>query len=176
MARGSLNKVMIIGRLGQDPELKYTPQGVAVCSFTVATNEGFKGQDGNWVDRTEWHRIVLWRGMAETAGKFLRKGSQVYVEGKLSTRSWEKDGQKHYTTEIVGSDMTFLGGKNEGQSQGGGYGQQGGFEPQGGYGQPNTQQAAPQASQQRPQANQQLNQPPAYDIPDTDFDDDDLPF
>lgn len=114
MARGGLNKVMIIGRLGNDPELKYTPQGQAVCSMTLATDESYKGKDGNMVNQVEWHRIVLWRFLAENAGKYLKKGSQVYIEGKLQTRIWEKDNQKHYTTEIVASEMTFLGGKSEG--------------------------------------------------------------
>ena len=90
MARGGLNKVMIIGRLGNDPELKYTPQGQAVCSMTLATDESYKGKDGNMVNQVEWHRIVLWRFLAENAGKYLKKGSQVYIEGKLQTRIWEK--------------------------------------------------------------------------------------
>lgn len=156
MARGGLNKVMIIGRLGNDPELKYTPQGQAVCSMTLATDESYKAKDGNMVNKVEWHRIVLWRFLAENAGKYLKKGSQVYIEGKLQTRMWEKDGQKHYTTEIVADEMTFLGGKSDSQQQ------------QGGYSQPNQQ----QNNQSQPQANQ--NQ--GYDIPDTNFNDDDLPF
>lgn len=162
MARGGLNKVMIIGRLGNDPELKYTPQGQAVCSMTLATDESYKGKDGNMVNQVEWHRIVLWRFLAENAGKYLKKGSQVYIEGKLQTRMWEKDNQKHYTTEIVASEMTFLGGKSEGQG-----GQQ---QQQGGFNQQNQQ----QINQSQPQANQQQNKP--YDIPDTNFNDDDLPF
>jgi len=101
MARGGLNKAMIIGRLGNDPELKYTPQGQAVCTITVATDESYKDKQGQLVPKAEWHRIVLWRNNAENAAKYLKKGSQVYTEGKLQTRTWEKDGQKHYTTEIV---------------------------------------------------------------------------
>lgn len=154
---------MVIGRLGQDPELKYTPQGASVCNFTVATDEGYKDSNGNQVDRTEWHRIVIWRKLAEIAGQYLKKGSLVYIEGKLQTRSWEKDGQKHYTTEIVASDMTMLGGKNEGQG-GGGY--SGG----GGYAQPQKP-AAPAA---QPQA--AAPQTPAFDVPDTNIEEDDLPF
>lgn len=160
MARGGLNKVMIIGRLGNDPELKYTPQGQAVCSMTLATDESYKKESGEMVNKVEWHRIVLWRFLAENAGKYLKKGSQVYIEGKLQTRMWEKDNQKHYTTEIVASEMTFLGGKSEWQG-----GQQ---QQQGENSQPNQQ----QNNQSQPQANQK----PSYDIPDTDFDDDDLPF
>jgi len=153
MSRGGLNKVMIIGRLGNDPELKYTPQGQAVCSMTLATDESYKSKDGNMVSRVEWHRIVLWRFLAENAGKYLKKGSQVYIEGKLQTRMWEKDNQKHYTTEIVASEMTFLGSKSNDQQQGG-YDQY----------------------QQKSQSQQaQTNQAPSYGNPD-DFNDDDLPF
>lgn len=164
MARGGLNKVMIIGRLGNDPELKYTPQGQAVCSMTLATDESYKGKDGNMVNQVEWHRIVLWRFLAENAGKYLKKGSQVYIEGKLQTRMWEKDNQKHYTTEIVASEMTFLGGKSEGGQQQ--------DKPNQNQQNPTYQQQSHQPSQQQPQA----NQAPSYDIPDTNFNDDDLPF
>lgn len=117
MAKGSLNKVMIIGRLGQDPELKYTPQGQAVCSFTLATDESYKDSQGVQVDKTEWHKVVVWRKLAEIAGQYLKKGSLVYIEGKLSTRMWEKDGHKNYTTEIIASQMTMLGGKESGSTQ-----------------------------------------------------------
>ena len=109
--RGSVNKVMLIGRLGQDPELKYTPQSQAVCTISLATDEGYKDQSGNQVDKTEWHRVVMWRKLAEIAGQYLKKGSLVYVEGKLSTRSYDKDGQKHYTTEVVADTMTMLSNK-----------------------------------------------------------------
>jgi len=149
MARG-LNKVMIIGRLGNDPELKYTPQGQAVCSMTLATDESYKDKNsGQMVNKVEWHRVVLWRFLAENAEKYLKKGSQVYIEGKLQTRMWEKDGHKNYTTEILASDMTFLGGKAEGD-------------------QPNAQSQnnAPKANQQA--QTPQPNQAPSYDIPDTD--------
>ena len=155
MAKGTLNRVSLIGSLGSDPELKHTPQGVAVASFNIATNEGYKDQSGQWQDKTEWHRIVLWRGMAETASKFLKKGSKIYLEGKLQTRSWDKDGQKHYTTEIVGDKMEFLGGNNNNPQQ-----------PN------NNQQNNNQQQRQQPPQGQS----PTYDIPDTDFDDQDLPF
>ena len=102
-SRGSVNKVILVGNVGQDPELKYTPSGAAVTNFSVATNEVWKDNDGNQQERTEWHRIVLWRKLAEVAGEWLKKGKKVYIEGKLQTRSWEdKDGVKRYTTEIDG--------------------------------------------------------------------------
>ncbi|MFQ5676074.1 MAG: single-stranded DNA-binding protein [bacterium] len=110
--RGSVNKVILIGNLGQDPELKYTPSGAAVTNFNVATNEVWKDNDGNKQERTEWHRIVLWRKLAEIAGEYLKKGSKVYLEGRLQTRSWEdKDGVKRYTTEVVADSMTMLDAK-----------------------------------------------------------------
>ncbi len=114
MAYG-LNKVMLIGHLGSDPELRYTEGNVPVASFNVATNESYKDQNGNLVDRTEWHRCVAWRKLAELFGEYLKKGSKVYLEGKLQTRSWDdKEGNKRYTTEIVISDFTFLDSKGSG--------------------------------------------------------------
>jgi len=108
MARG-LNKVMLIGNLGNDVELKYTQSGVAVCSFRMATTESYKDQSGNTIDKTEWHNIVMWRRLAEVAGEYLKKGSKVYVEGKLQTRSWEdQNGNKRYMTEIVADRMLML--------------------------------------------------------------------
>jgi single-strand DNA-binding protein len=107
----SVNKVILIGNLGKDPELKHTSTGTAVANFTLATNERFKDKDGNWQDRTEWHTIVLWQRLAEIAAEYLKKGRSVYVEGRLQTRSWEdKQGQKRYTTEIVANDLVLLGG------------------------------------------------------------------
>jgi single-strand DNA-binding protein len=114
MAYG-LNKVMLIGHVGQDPELKYTPQGAAVVNFSLATNESYKDTNGQMVDRTEWHRIVAWRKLAEVLGQYLHKGSKVYIAGKLQTRSWDdKDGNKRYTTEIVAEDFVFLDAKGGG--------------------------------------------------------------
>ena len=113
MARG-LNKVMLIGHLGKDPELKYTPGGAAVATLSLATNESYKDKDGNQQDKTEWHRLVVWNKQAEIAAEYLKKGQQVFVEGKLQTRSWEKDGQKHYMTEIVVLNFQMLGRKGEG--------------------------------------------------------------
>lgn len=111
----SVNKAIIIGHIGKDPEVKYLESGVAVANFTVATSESFKDKTtGERKTQTEWHNVVLWRGLAEVAEKYLKKGSQVYIEGKLKTRSWEdKDGNTRYTTEIVGDQMTMLGGNQE---------------------------------------------------------------
>lgn len=117
--RGSVNKVILIGNLGSDPELKYTPSGAAVTNFNVATNEVWNDKDGNKQERTEWHRVVLWRKLAEIAGEYLKKGSKIYLEGRLQTRSWEdKDGVKRYTTEVVADNMTMLDAKGEGGSSG----------------------------------------------------------
>ena len=117
--RGSVNKVILIGNLGSDPELKYTPSGAAVTNFNVATNEVWNDKDGNKQERTEWHRVVLWRKLAEIAGEYLKKGSKVYIEGRLQTRSWEdKDGVKRYITEVVADNMTMLDSKSEGGSSG----------------------------------------------------------
>ena len=106
-----INKVILIGRLGSDPEVRYTPSGVAVANFNIATSEEWKDKDsGERKERTEWHRIVAWRRLGEICGEYLSKGRQVYVEGRLQTRDWEdRDGNKRYTTEIVATDVQFLG-------------------------------------------------------------------
>ena len=110
-----VNRVILIGRLGRDPELKFTPAGKAVTNFTMATSETWKDDSGERQERTEWHRIVIWGKLAEVAAKYLTKGAQVYIEGKLQTREWtDKDGQKKYTTEIVASSLVMLSGKGEG--------------------------------------------------------------
>ena len=106
----SLNKVMLIGHLGKDPELKYTPSGVAVATFSIATSEQWKDQDGNQQEKTEWHNIVAWRKLAEIVGEYLKKGKKVYIEGKLQTRTYEKDGVKRYVTEIVADQLIMLDG------------------------------------------------------------------
>jgi single-strand DNA-binding protein len=120
MAR-SLNKVMLIGNLGKDPELRYTPAGVAVATFSLATNESWKDQDGNMQERTEWHNIVAWRKLAEVCGEWLKKGKKVYVEGRIQTRSYDdkNTGAKKYITEIVLDSMIMLDGRGgaEGASQ-----------------------------------------------------------
>src|SRR5258705_10952184 len=106
----SVNKVIIVGNVGRDPELRYTQSGQPVASFSIATNERFKDKEGNWKDRTEWHRIVAWARLAEICGEYLRKGSQVYVEGRIQTRDWEdKEGNKRQTTEIIALSMQMLG-------------------------------------------------------------------
>ena len=112
MARGTVNKVILIGRLGSDPELRYTPNGDAVANFRIATNRVWKDQEGNQQERTEWHRIVAWRKMAERCGEYLRKGSRVYIEGRLETRSWEgKNGNKRFVTEVITDRMQMLDAK-----------------------------------------------------------------
>ncbi|OUR96224.1 single-stranded DNA-binding protein [Halobacteriovorax marinus] len=155
----SLNKVMIIGRLGKDPELKYTPSGAAVCNFSVATSETWADKSGQKQEKTEWHNIVVWGKLAELCNQYLAKGRQAYVEGSLSTRSWEKDGVKRYSTEINAKTIQFLGGQQanagQGQSRDGGYNQ-----------------SAPAA---QPQQNNAMNQD--YDIAtDSNFTSDDIPF
>lgn len=108
----SLNKVMLIGRLGQDPELKYTPSGSAVCNFSIATSESWTDKAGQKQEKTEWHRIVVWGKLAELCNQYLGKGRQAFVEGKLQTRSWEdKEGQKKYTTEVMANTVQFLDSK-----------------------------------------------------------------
>ena len=109
-----VNKVILIGNLGKDPELRYTPGGQAVASFSLATGEKWRDKDGNLQDRTEWHNIVVWGRMAENAKEYLSKGRPVYIEGRIQTRSWDdKDGNKRYTTEIVTQRMQFLGGRGD---------------------------------------------------------------
>jgi single-strand DNA-binding protein len=122
MAGKSLNRVQLIGNLGKDPEVKYTPQGTPVAKLTIATNERFKDKSGEWQDRTEWHNVVLWQRLAEIAGDYLKKGGKVYIEGRLQTRSWDdkQTNQKKYMTEVVASDLILLGGRGEGEG-GGGY-------------------------------------------------------
>jgi single-strand DNA-binding protein len=113
----SLNKVMLIGNLGKDPELKYTPSGAAVCNFSIATVEKYT-KDGEKVEKTEWQNIVVWRQLAEVCGKYLHKGKQVYIEGKVTTRSYDdRDGNKKYITEIVADQMQMLGSKGDGAKQ-----------------------------------------------------------
>ena len=117
----SLNKVQLIGNLGKDPELKYTSAGVAVATFSIATSDSWKDQEGNIQERTEWHNIVAWRKLAEICGEWLKKGKRVYIEGKLQTRTYEKDGVKKYMTEIVADQLIMLdGGGGQRSTNGGG--------------------------------------------------------
>ncbi|MCD8512187.1 MAG: single-stranded DNA-binding protein [Nitrincola sp.] len=173
MARG-INKVILVGNLGQDPEVKYMPSGNAVTNITLATSDTWKDkQTGQPQERTEWHRVVFFNRLAEIAGEYLRKGSKVYVEGSLRTRKWQdQSGQDRYTTEIVAAEMQMLDGRGADNNMSGGQGSYAGNQDPMGYGQPPAQQARPSA-QQRPQ-NQPAQQPqpaPGFD----DFDDD-IPF
>lgn len=114
-----VNKVILVGNLGKDPEVRHLDNGRAVANFSMATSESYKNKQGERVTTTEWHNIVLWTPLAEIAEKFLKKGNQVYIEGKLTTRSWDdQDGNKRYTTEVVGREMTLLGSRED--NQGGG--------------------------------------------------------
>jgi single-strand DNA-binding protein len=117
MARG-VNKVILVGNLGADPEVKYMPNGNAVANVTVATSESWKDkQSGEQKDKTEWHRVVFFRRLAEIAGEYLKKGSQIYIEGKLQTRKWQdKNGNDRYTTEIIANEMQMLGGRGGGSA------------------------------------------------------------
>lgn len=111
----SLNKAMIIGRLGQDPDVRYTQSNTAVANLSIATSERYKDSSGEWQERTEWHRVVAWGRLAEICQEYLKKGSQVYIEGPIQTRQWEdKDGQTRYTTEIKALTMTMLDSKGSG--------------------------------------------------------------
>jgi len=196
MASRGINKVILIGNLGQDPEVRYMPSGGAVTNITLATSETWRDkQTGEQKERTEWHRVVFMGKLAEVAGEYLKKGSQVYVEGKLQTRKWQdQGGQERYTTEVLVDSfsgvMQMLGGRLQG-----GAGQNMGGQPQaqGNWGQPQqgmpTQQpvnqarpaAAPQQNMQQPQggygrpAQQPQSAPPVYNEPPMDFDDD-IPF
>ncbi len=117
----SVNKVILLGNLGKDPEVKYTPSGMAIARFTLATNERYKDKEGNWQDKTEWHSLVAFQRTAEIVGEYLKKGRTVYIEGKLQTSSWDdkESGQKKYRTEIIVNDLVLIGG---GQRDGGGGG------------------------------------------------------
>ena len=112
----SVNKVILVGNLGKDPEVKYTPSGTPVAKFSLATNEPFKDKNGEWQDRTEWHNIVAWQRLAEIVGEYVKKGSKIYIEGRLQTSSWEdkQSGEKKYRTEIVAQNLVLLGGRGEG--------------------------------------------------------------
>lgn len=116
----SVNKVILLGNLGKDPEIRSLEGGAKVAKFPLATSETYKDKAGNKVEQTEWHNVVVWRGLAEIAEKYLRKGNSVFIEGKIRTRSWDdKDGNKKYTTEIVADNLTLVGGKRDDQNQGG---------------------------------------------------------
>lgn len=117
MSKGTLNKATIIGRLGDDPQVRETPGGDKVANFSVATNETWKGKDGNPQESTEWHRVTAWRNLAEICERYLKKGSRLYLEGRIQTRSWDdKDGVKHYITEIVANSIVMLDSKPAGEN------------------------------------------------------------
>lgn len=127
MARG-INKVILVGNLGQDPELRHTGNGTAVCNMRLATNESYKDASGKLIDKTEWHSVVAWSKLAEICGEYLKKGSQVYFEGSLQTRSYDKDGETRYTTEIKAKEMMMLGGDRGSAPASGGSAPSGNYE------------------------------------------------
>lgn len=166
MARG-VNKVILIGNLGQDPELRYTGNGTAVCNMRLATNESYTDRDGNQVDKTEWHTVVAWARLAEICNEYLQKGSQVYFEGSLQTRSWEdRDGNTRYSTEVKAREMMFLDGSRQGRGSGGG----------------DLDQSRPERFDQRPQRGSSQQQgssqssQPQQEEEETFEPDDELPF
>ncbi len=176
---GSVNKVIIVGNLGADPEVRTTQGGQSVASLSIATSESYQDRDGNRQERTEWHRVVLWGRLAELAQQYLSKGRKVYVEGRLQTRSWDdpQSGEKKYSTEVVARELVFLdsaGGSGEGSSPRGAQQRQGGQGRQAGQGRANGQGSRGQGRpQQRPY--QPLSQP--ADVGDDEgLGDDDIPF
>jgi len=170
MARG-INKVILVGNLGNDPETRYLPDGNAVTNISIATSESWKDKNtGQQNERTEWHRVVFFRRLAEIAGEYLKKGSKVYVEGQLRTRQYEKEGQKHYSTEIVANEMQMLDSRGDNMSGGGGN-----------YNQAPSNNQAPNnrgSSNANPNASSggNSNSAPAYDAPPPEDFDDDIPF
>jgi single-strand DNA-binding protein len=175
MATKGVNKVIIVGNLGNDPEVKNLPNGGVVANLSVATSESWKDQQGQPQERTEWHRITMYRRLAEIAGEYLKKGSKVYLEGKLQTRKWQdQQGNDRYTTEIIADQMQMLDSRGQGGmgggNQGGGYNQ-----PQSNYG---SQNQAPQATggyNKPQQAPVQAPSTPAPQEPNFEYDDD-IPF
>jgi single-strand DNA-binding protein len=190
MASRGVNKVIIVGNLGNDPELRYMPNGNAVANLSIATSESWKDQQGQQQERTEWHKVTMYRRLAEVAGEYLKKGSQIFIEGKLQTRKWQdQSGNDRYTTEIIADNMQMMGSGGGGQGGGqnaqggGGYqqrpaqqsqgGQQGG--QQGGYNQSAPQQNTGNQGGYNQSPQQQPQQAPKMSEPDIDFDDD-IPF
>jgi len=146
-----VNKVILIGNVGKDPEVKYTPSGVPVAKFSLATNERFKDKSGEFQERTEWHDVIAWQRLAEIVGEYVSKGSKVYVEGKLQTSSWEdkQSGERKYRTEIVARDLVLLGDGN----------------------------TANQAEKERPDASpMKTTRQPAADFAESEITDEDIPF
>ena len=166
MARG-VNKVILVGNLGNDPDVKYTQGGMAITTLSLATTTVRKDRDGNSQEKTEWHRVKLFGKLGEIAGEYLRKGRQVYIEGRLEYGSYDKDGVKHYTTDIIGDEMQMLGGGSEGGGGGGGSYERASRPQRQEYGGGGGGQSA---SRPPPASNRQ----PA--VQDNDFSDDDIPF
>jgi single-strand DNA-binding protein len=167
----SVNKVILIGNLGRDPEVRYTPSGSAVCNVSLATTRNWKNRDsGDKVEETEWHRVVFYDRLAEIAGEYLKKGRPVYVEGRLKTRKWQdKEGRDTYTTEVIAEQMQLLGGRESGGMGGGGGDDDGGYAPR------EPEARAPRAA---PAPRQAPAPRPAPQRSATGFDDmdDDIPF
>ena len=143
---GSVNKVILLGNLGQDPDIRTMQSGKKVATMSIATSDSWKDKEtGTNQERTEWHRVVLWRRLAEIAGEYLKKGSKIYIEGQLQTRKWEQEGQTRYTTEIIARDMQFLDSKGSSNAS-------------------STQKSS------------EMNDQSVADVPDSAIDDDDIPF
>ena len=178
-----INKVILIGNVGQDPEVRYTgdaSNGAKVATIRLATTERYRDRNGNLQEHTEWHNVVVWRNQADVAEKYVKKGTQLYVEGRIRTRSWDdQSGNKRYTTDIVADTIQLLGRRPEGNGQQGGYQNQGYGQPQG-YQQPAQPSYAPQqpsyAPQQPAYAPQQVQQPAAPQNIADNGPEDDLPF
>ncbi len=169
MARG-VNKVILVGNLGNDPEVKYTQGGMAITTLSIATTTVRKDKDGNSQEKTEWHRVKLFGKLGEIAGEYLKKGRQVYLEGRLEYGSYDKDGVKHYTTDIVADEMQMLGGGDGQRSEGGG----GGFQRSGGSSYSGDRAQRAPAQRREPAAAAPSAAAPAFD--DAPFGDDDIPF
>ena len=185
---GSVNKVILIGNLGADPDVRTTPQGQMVATLSIATSERFTGRDGQRQERTEWHRVVVWGKLAELAQRYLQKGRKVFVDGRIQTRSWDdqQTGQKRYATEVVANELVFLdsgpGGREAGAasdeygaSGGGGYGGGGGGAPRGGGGGAPRAPAGGAAPAPRPASQSRPPEPPPP-ADDAGYFDDDVPF
>lgn len=171
MASRGVNKVILVGNLGNDPEVRYMPNGNAVANLSIATSESWKDQQGQLQERTEWHKVTMYRRLAEIAGEYLKKGSQIYLEGKLQTRKWQdQQGNDRYTTEVIADQMQMLGGRNE---QGGGQGNN--YQPR--QNQQNNMGQGNQGGYQPANQNQAPNQTKGGVMSEPDFDfDDDIPF
>ncbi|HRO64232.1 single-stranded DNA-binding protein [Thermomonas sp.] len=170
MARG-VNKVILIGNLGGDPEVRYTQSGAAMTTLSIATTSSRKDRDGNWQEKTEWHRVKVFGKTAETAGKYLTKGGQVYIEGHLEYGSYEKEGVKHFTSDIICDEMQMLGGRG---GEGGGYARGGGSQ-EGGYSRGGGERPQRSAPAPRGESGAAPSKPAEFgnDVP---FADDDIPF